>query len=100
MELETRLENGKNSKKYSNKNSTKLGLIISSKIARKLQLRVDKSNPPKVCLASEGQQLKILGQLPDLELHTRLESDKIFQCTSPALVCDNLDDDIIIRLTF
>ena len=58
-------------------NSTKLGLIISSKLARQLHPRVDKSKAPKVGLAYEGQQLMILGQSPDLELGTRLDNGKL-----------------------
>ena len=71
-----------------------LGLISSSKLARQLQLRVDKSKAPKIGLACEGQLLKILGQLPDLELETRIYNGKIFQFISPAPVCDNLYDNI------
>ena len=49
-------------------NSTKLWFIIFRKLARQLQLIVDKSKVRLVGSACEGHHLKKLGQLPDLEL--------------------------------
>ena len=80
-------------------NSTRLGLIISSKLANQLEIKIDKSKAPNVGSAHKGQTLKIIGQSLSLTLETRLENGKLFSFSSTALVFDNLDNGINIGLT-
>ena len=69
-----------------------------SKLSIQLKLTINKSNAPEVGSDYKSHPLKILGKNPSLTLETMLENGKLFSVTSPALVCDNTDNEINIRL--
>ena len=62
-------------------NSANCGVIISETLASELELKLTTSDLPTIGSAVEGQNLKIIGFVNDLQLRTRLNNNKWFPLT-------------------
>ena len=74
-------------------------MIISETVPNEFGLKLADKNLPVIGSAVEGQNLKIVSTINDLQLKIRLDNNKWLSFDSNALVCADLDDPINIGIT-